>query len=370
MHKKNLRSEKMRSFARSAEERTSSTITTLKLCSGDDPDCYPVQQISSGLNFKMNEININSYLSTKNGKFNPLDLSSVIDFQRDVSTLSKGKISFDTGELIAFREDINSNIKLDLTNNTSILTIYNTFSELNSFPEKTINTYGFKYKISIFQKSWTDGTYNYTEARASVTLVYTAVYPGITKEIIKEYCDDSPTVSGITFTKDRTENCITPLGENGSILINSFLSLKNPDFYYTKDVGIFKPLDLYKAIVNRRYLFTNSNGKITITSGQFISGSFDTGGFGKLPNDFKIDDFKNSIKLDDNKKNLIIAKPLNNYAMFDFKFKITIKQEATDKFGESTTSVILEYSRNNQDIFPKPRCSVNDNGGDCYNYFD
>lgn len=46
------------------------------------------------------------------------------------------------------------------------------------------------------------------------------------------------------------------------------------------------------------------------------------------------------------------------------------KQEATDQFREGTTSVILEFTRNsqNQNIFPKPRCSVNDNYGDCIDY--
>ena len=111
------------------------------------------------------------------------------------------------------------------------------------------------------------------------------------------------------------------------------------------------------------YLFTNSNGKITITSGDFISGSFAIG----LPSLFTIDDFKKSIKLDDTKKNLIIDRPLTNYIIFDFIFKITIKQEATPEFKEGTTSVILEYSRDPDSNFP--RCSVNDNYGKCINYF-
>ena len=191
---------------------------------------------------------------------------------------------------------------------------------------------------------------------------------GDIKVVYNQGCDYSIVDSYITFTKDRTETCITPLGENESILINSFITYENLDFYYTKDVGIFKPLDLNEAIINARYLFTNSKGKITITSGEMISGSFETGGFGKLPNNFTYEKFKNSIKLDDTKKNLIIDKPLNNYVIFDFKFRITIKQEATDQFREGTTSVILEFTRNSQNIFPKPRCSVNDNYGDCIDY--
>ena len=216
----------------------------------------------------------------------------------------------------------------------------------------------FLRKIQRGGTSQRENVYEIKSAGCAITKTRSRVI-GITKEI-KGYC--SPDVNGdsyITFTKDRTETCITPLGDE-SILIKNFIPLVNPN---STIATAFKPLDLFKAIINPRYLFTNSNGKITITSGDFISGSFAIG----LPSLFTIDDFKKSIKLDDTKKNLIIDRPLTNYIIFDFIFKITIKQEATPEFKEGTTSVILEYSRDPDSNFP--RCSVNDNYGKCINYF-
>jgi hypothetical protein len=60
---------------------------------------------------------------------------------------------------------------------------------------------------------------------------------------------------------------------------------------------------------------------------------------------------------DADKKYFTFAEPINNYVLFDLKYKITIKQEATPEFKEGTTSVILEYSRNPNSNFQIPRCS-------------
>lgn len=450
MHQqKNFRSSKMREIN---DNSVSYGSNILQLCSGDECD-FSTPRKNSGLKFNNTEININNKLkfNIENGKYDPLKLSSVIDLQRDVSTLSDGNITFYSGELIAFREDITPDIKLDLSNNNNQLIISNTINELNSFPLIPIQTSGFKFKITIYQENSYQGegsnTVFYPANSASVILYYT-VKTGTTKEI-KGYCGPditgflmnvsgttgyslrnikdsriifsgdsnlsgstltnveiiAPTIMGTTFcpnmagtirndvtvysvdqicrgvtknpvdpyiffTKDRTETCITPLTENESILINNFIPLEDPYFYTVPNkVSYFKPLDLDRAIINRRYLFTNSKGRIIITSGEFIEGNFITGGFGMLPSNFTLVQFKNSIKLDDDKKNLIIDKPLNNYVQFDFKFRITIKQEATDLIKEGTTSAILEFSRN-QTNFPTTRCSVNDNYGDCINYFD
>ena len=450
LQQKNLRSSKMRGIK---DNNVSYGSTILQLCDGDECD-FSTPRKYSGLKFNNTEININNKLkfNIENGKYDPLKLSSIIDLQRDVSTLSIGNITFVDGKLIAIREDIkNPDIKLDLSNNNNQLIISNTINELNSFPVIPIQTSGFKFKITIRQENSYQGegsnTVFYPASYASVILYYT-VKTGTTKEI-KGYCGPditgilmnvsgtsgyslrkikdsqilfsgdsnlsgstltdvkivAPTIMGTTFcpnmagtirnnvtvysvdqicqgvtknpvdpyivfTKDRTETCITPLTENESILINNFIPLEDPYFYTVPNkVSYFKPLDLVRAIINRRYLFTNSKGTITITSGEVIEGNFITGGFGMLPIDFTPGQFKNSIKLDDDKKNLIIDKPLNNYVQFDFKFRITIKQEATDLIKEGTTSAILEFSRN-QTNFPPSRCSVNDNYGDCINYFD
>jgi hypothetical protein len=186
---------------------------------------------------------------------------------------------------------------------------------------------------------------------------------GTTKPI-KSFCPPDSRATGIFFTKDRTETCITPLGEEESIVINSFIPLENPDFYNTKGgISYFNPVPLYKAIINSRYLFTDSEEEIIITSGVFISGNFVTGGAGKLPDTFTKNQFENSIKLDNDKMNLIIDKPLNNYVLFDFKFKITIKQE------DKTISVILEFTKDSSDQrIQTPRCIVNSNYGKCINY--
>ena len=200
LQQKNLRSSKMRGI-----KALSYGSTILQLCSGDECDSTPRK--NSGLKFNNTEININNKLkfNIENGKYDPLKLSSVIDLQRDVSTLSIGKITFDDGELIAIREDIkNPDIKLDLSNNNNQLIISNTINELNSFPVIPIQTSGFKFKITIHQEnsyqSEGSNTVFYPASSASVMLYYT-VKTGITKEI-KGYC--GPDITGFLMNVSGT----------------------------------------------------------------------------------------------------------------------------------------------------------------------
>jgi hypothetical protein len=349
---RNLRSTKMRNLQNYG--RIGNSFNTLMLpfeCAENNCGSSP---LNSGLKFKRPIIEINKFLNNNGISYEPLNLSSVINFKRDVYTKSDGRIYFYNGELIGIREDI---FNLDIKLNSNQLIISNTVDELNSFP--------FKFKITIRQDaSYQDDGTIYSENFADVILEFRVMFSIGKFKDIQESCNNSDIKTGLFFTKDRTETCITPLEKNETIIINKFLPLENPDFYIYKDVGYYNPVDLYKAIINSRYLFANSKGIVIITFGEFISGSFVTGGYGKLPSTFTNDDFKNSIKLDDDKKKLIIAKPLNNYVQFDFKFKITIKQELTNE----TTDVILEYTRNGNDG-PLPRCSVNINYDNCINYY-
>lgn len=384
--KRNVRSEKMRN---NLPFTTSSSVVALKLC--DDPDnCGTPQRRSSELKFKTPVIKLNDLLVKRTGYFSDyyynLDLLrekndntstysgiNLLSKDKYVTTLSNGKIKIISGKLIGgLREknDILINpLKIRLLD-VSALFFDNTIDELNSFP--------FKFEITIYQEE-SDGPNDgpnaviYNGSYATVILE-NVISIGTTKEI-KGSCNTSETVTGRLFsTKDRTETCITRLGDNENILINRFLTLKNPDYYFTKDVGYYNPLDLKKAIINSRYLFTNNEEKITITSGRLTSGTADKGGFGKLPNTLTYngggdDNLGKYIYLQEQDGMLIINKPLNNYVSFDFIFEIKIEQqlkkELLDQFTQYTTSyVYLEFTRNDGDPnipIPIPRCSVNPN---------
>lgn len=177
---------------------------------------------------------------------------------------------------------------------------------------------------------------------------------------------NNPVNSYITFTKDRTKTCITPLGENDSILINRMLTLK----YYGNEWrsrNFFNPLDISKVLeldATRfglqgsnndrvsRFIFTNSLGKITITGIELISPT------GITSSDIRLDN--------DNK--LIITKKSSYFKDSGFKLKINIKQEATPDFREGTASVILEYrTLGDTSSAPSPRCNLNYVDG-CLNY--
>ena len=196
-------------------------------------------------------------------------------------------------------------------------------------------------------------------------------------------CTYFPVKSYITFTKDRTTTCITPLGENESILINRMLTTDNDDWEFGRGLSYFKPLDIYKVLEldaigfglqrnnnnNRvsRFIFTNSLGKITITESELISS----------PTGIN----SNHIYLDSNNQ-LIIKNPINDFVFgvfgekpIGFKIKINIKQEATTsnnkqekRFEEGATSVILEYRTvGDTTSAPVPRCVIN-SVFDCLNY--
>lgn len=196
---------------------------------------------------------------------------------------------------------------------------------------------------------------------------------GCIQQGVKSLTDtcDSTQNSYIKFTKDRTSTCITPLGENESILINSMLTTDNNNWQFG-GISYFTPLDISKVLEldatefglqsnnknNRvsRFIFTNSLGKITITGSQLISS----------PN---INNDGNLIFLDSNNK-LNIKKSINDFfnARSGFKIKINIKQEATSQFRQGTTFVILEYRPfGDTSSAPAPRCIINDTYG-CLNY--
>ena len=139
------------------------------------------------------------------------------------------------------------------------------------------------------------------------------------------FCNYFPLDSYITFTKDRTTTCITPLGENENISLNNFLNYDNDNYR-------FFDLNLFNSVINPRYLFTNSKGKITITKGEVIP---------ILNTLTSLNISSYSIKLDTNNEKLIVE---NVFQDTRFKFKITIKQEATDQYKEGSANVILEYN--------------------------
>jgi uncharacterized protein YjbI with pentapeptide repeats len=188
------------------------------------------------------------------------------------------------------------------------------------------------------------------------------------------FCTYFPLNSYITFTKDRTTTCITPLGENESILINRMLKTDNEKWQVVGGTSYFNSLDIYKVLEldaigfglqsnnnnNRvsRFIFTNSLGKITITGSQLISS----------PTGIN----SNHIYLDSNNQ-LNITKPINDFVYGEnpsgFKIRINIKQEETSKFKEGTASVILEYRTvGDTKSAPAPRCVINDSYSDCLNY--
>jgi hypothetical protein len=185
-------------------------------------------------------------------------------------------------------------------------------------------------------------------------------------------CDYSIVDSYITFTKDRTTTCITPLGENESILIDSMLTTDNNNWQFG-GISYFTPLDISKVLEldatgfglqsnnknNRvsRFIFTNSLGKITITGSELISS----------PTGIN----SNHIYLDSNNR-LNITKPINDFVYGEnpsgFKLKINIKQEETSNFKEGTASVILEYRTvGDTSSASAPRCVINDTYG-CLDY--
>ena len=194
------------------------------------------------------------------------------------------------------------------------------------------------------------------------------------------FCTYFPVKSYITFTKDRTTTCITPLGETESILINRMLTTDNQNYIFG-ETSYFNPLDIYKVLEldatgfglqrnnnnNRvsRFIFTNSLGKITITGSQLISS----------PTGINSD----HIYLDSNNQ-LNIKNPINDFVFGEkpsgFKIKINIKQEATTsnnkqekRFEEGATSVILEYRTvGDTRSAPVPRCVINNSYSDCLNY--
>lgn len=196
-----------------------------------------------------------------------------------------------------------------------------------------------------------------------------------------DYCTYFPVKSYITFTKDRTTTCITPLGENESILINRMLTTDNQNYIFGKP-SYFKRLDIYKVLEldatgfglqrnnnnNRvsRFIFTNSLGKITITGSELMPGS---------PTGINSD----HIYLDSNNR-LNITKPINDFVFgknpSGFKIRINIKQEATTsnnkqekRFEEGAASVILEYRTvGDTTSAPVPRCDINNSDFDCLNY--
>lgn len=182
-----------------------------------------------------------------------------------------------------------------------------------------------------------------------------------------------PVKSYITFTKDRTTTCITPLGENESILINRMLTTDNDNWQFG-GTSYFKRLDIYKVLEldatgfglqrnnnnNRvsRFIFTNSLGKITITGSELVSS----------PTGINSD----HIYLDSNNR-LNITKPIKDFVFGEnpsgFKIRINIKQEATSNFEEGTASVILEYRTvGDTKSAPVSRCVINDSDFDCLNY--
>jgi uncharacterized protein YjbI with pentapeptide repeats len=186
------------------------------------------------------------------------------------------------------------------------------------------------------------------------------------------FCNYLPLKSYITFTKDRTTTCITPLGENESILINRMLTTDNDEWLFGR-TSYFNSIDIYKVLEldatgfglqsnnnnNRvsRFIFTNSLGKITITGSQLISS----------PTGIN----SNHIYLDSNNQ-LNIIKPINDFVYGEnpsgFKIRINIKQEATSNIEEGTASVILEYRTvGDTNSAPFPRCNIKDDAG-CLNY--
>lgn len=187
------------------------------------------------------------------------------------------------------------------------------------------------------------------------------------------FCNYLPLKSYITFTKDRTTTCITPLGENESILINRMLTTDNYNWQFGR-TSYFNSLDIYKVLEldaigfglqnnnnnNRvsRFIFTNSLGKITITGSQLISS----------PTGIN----SNHIYLDSNNQ-LNITKPINDFVYGEnkggFKIRINIKQEATSNIEEGTASVILEYRTvGDTKSAPVSRCVINNSDSDCLNY--
>ena len=191
-----------------------------------------------------------------------------------------------------------------------------------------------------------------------------------------DFCTYFPLNSYITFTKDRTTTCITPLGENESILINRMLTTDNNNWQFgEKSLSFFNSLDIYKVLEldaigfglqnnnnnNRvsRFIFTNSLGKITITGSQLISS----------PTGIN----SSHIYLDSNNQ-LNITKPINDFVYGEnkggFKIRINIKQEEeTGKFKEGTASVILEYRTvGDTSSAPASRCVIKNSDYDCLNY--
>ena len=187
------------------------------------------------------------------------------------------------------------------------------------------------------------------------------------------FCKYFPLKSYIIFTKDRTTTCITPLGENESILINRMLTTDNDNWQFGI-TSYFNSLDIYKVLEldaigfglqnnnnnNRvsRFIFTNSLGKITITGSQLISS----------PTGIN----SNHIYLDSNNQ-LNITKPINDFVYGEnkggFKIRINIKQEATSEIKEGTASVILEYRAvGDTKSAPVSRCVINNSDSDCLNY--
>jgi hypothetical protein len=138
---------------------------------------------------------------------------------------------------------------------------------------------------------------------------------------------NNPVNSYITFTKDRTTTCITPLKKDENISLNSFLK-------YNYDGDGFFDLNLFKSVINPRYLFTNSKGKITITGITEVN---------VVPKTLSSNNiiYNNFIKLDTNNEKLIVENVPDD---INFNFEITIKQEATDQYKEGYTSVVLEYN--------------------------
>jgi hypothetical protein len=182
-------------------------------------------------------------------------------------------------------------------------------------------------------------SYNLTGSTlTNIKMIGTAWCPNMTGTIrnnVEEYAvnqncrgfTNNPVNSYITFTKDRTTTCITPLRENENISLNSFLK-------YNYDRDGFFDLNLFKSVINPRYLFTNSKGKITITGITEVN---------VVPKTLSSNNiiYNNFIKLDTNNEKLIVENVPDD---INFNFEITIKQEATDQYKEGVASVILEYN--------------------------
>lgn len=271
---------------------------------------------------KDENISLNKFLTYDydNDRFFDLNLFKSVINPRYLFTNSKGKITITKGEVIPILNTLTSlntssySIKLD-TNNEKL--IVDAPYDIN-----------FNFEITIKQEA----TDQYKEGYTSVVLEYNSFNNNCNSLIDK-----------LTFVKDRFNQfnqCLTPLEDNETIVINAFISYEDPNFYYYGRIGYFNPLDLYKAIFSGRYLFKKSKGNITITEGEFL--------------EITSDEYKNYIKLDMVNKKLIFEKGFNSSSIIAFKLKITIKQEETGQIA----SVILEYSLSGP--YPLPVCSVND----------